>query len=69
MASKNWKADFDRDGYIFYPGFLDSQEASELAENMDRYIADVIPTQPSDQIFYEDKDDPGSLKQIQRMFE
>jgi phytanoyl-CoA hydroxylase len=69
MSQINWKEDFDRDGYIFYPGFLNEEEAGDLTENVSRYIREIIPAMPADQVFYDDRDDPNSLKQIQSMFD
>ena len=68
MQKKELKESFDRDGYILYRGFLNENEISELAENVNRYIRDVVPTMPQDRVYYDVKDDPNSLKQIQEMF-
>lgn len=60
---------FLNDGYVAFPGFLATQQVEELQENVDRFIRNVIPKMPSEEVFYEDKARPETLKQIQRMFE
>ena len=59
---------FERDGYIALPGFLNEAEVAELDAELKAVIADVVPTLPREWVFYEDKDDPTSLKQIQQLF-
>lgn len=68
MDNRDWKENFDRDGFIFYPGFLNEQEMVKLSENVDRYIDEIIPTMPPEQVYFDNRDDPDSLKQIQEMF-
>ncbi len=60
---------FRADGYVALPGFLDEQELAELRENVARFIDQVAPTMPREEVFYESKADRGTLKQLQRMFE
>lgn len=62
------KEAFARDGYVFFKGFMNSDEISALQTQVDRFIADVVPTLPRDQVFYEDKSRPDTLKQIQRLW-
>ena len=59
---------FDRDGYLALPGFLNEAELGELHAQLARVIAEVVPTLPREQVYYEDKSDPTSLKQIQQLF-
>ncbi|WP_419189836.1 phytanoyl-CoA dioxygenase family protein [Stieleria marina] len=42
---------------------------SQLLSNVERFLADVVPKISTDHLFYEDKEDPTSLKQIQQMGE
>ncbi|UCH25983.1 MAG: phytanoyl-CoA dioxygenase family protein [Trueperaceae bacterium] len=63
------REDFNRDGYVALRGFLSDAEVAEVHQNLERLIAEVLPTLPRAQVFFEDKDDPGTLKQIQRLFE
>ncbi|QDU90483.1 Phytanoyl-CoA dioxygenase (PhyH) [Pirellulimonas nuda] len=58
---------FVRDGYVQLPGFRAGEELAEIERNLTRFIDEIVPTLPSDEVFYEDKRDRTSLKQIQRM--
>lgn len=60
---------FDRDGYIALPGFLDAHEVEELRGEIRRYIREVAPRLPREEVFYEVKDQPETIKQLQRMFQ
>lgn len=58
---------FRRDGYIVVRSFLDQAEVADVYTNLDRLINDVVPTLPREQIFYEDKENTATLKQIQQL--
>jgi phytanoyl-CoA hydroxylase len=62
------KEAFDRDGYVVLPGFLSREEVAELSQEVDRYVRDVVPGLPVEEVFYERKGHPETLKQLQRMF-
>lgn len=59
-----WKEPFDEKGYLSLGGFLSPDELAELTTKMTTFIAGVVPQMPPQHAFYEDKDDPGSLKQL-----
>jgi phytanoyl-CoA hydroxylase len=61
------KRSFKADGFAAIPQFFVGEELSELIDNVDRFINDVVPKMPSQQVFYENKQDPTTLKQIQKM--
>jgi phytanoyl-CoA hydroxylase len=63
------KAVFDELGYVVLRGFLSVAEVAEARRELDRYITEVIPTIPVDYVFYEDKSDPATLKQLPNMQE
>ncbi len=63
------KAHFDEHGYVSLPGFLTPDEVADLNRHIDTFIADVVPTMPRERVFYEDVDDPSTLKQLLRLFE
>lgn len=69
MDPTKLKQDFDFDGYIYYPGFLNDQEVCDVRDNVSRYIREVVPKMPQERVYYDDNHDPDSLKQIQKMFE
>lgn len=60
--------DFDRDGYLSVPGFFDADEVAELNANTARYIREVVPGMPASEVYYEDKEDSSTLKQLQMMW-
>ncbi|NOX98945.1 MAG: hypothetical protein GXP30_04295 [Verrucomicrobia bacterium] len=61
------KQDYDQHGYTIVREFLNQSELSELQENLDRYIREIVPTLPDADAFYEDRDRPETLKQLQHM--
>lgn len=61
---KTIKNEFQRDGYVFIPGFLSTDEVDKIRNNFDRVIDQVVPEMPEKHVFYEDKDDASSLKQL-----
>jgi len=61
-------ATFARNGYVALAQFLDNSSLADLRENLRRFLADILPSLPPHHVFYEDKSDPKTLKQIQQMF-
>ena len=61
---KSLKAAFDREGYVFIPGFLSVQEVDELNQHLAYFIDHSVSMMPSGEVFYEDKDDVSTLKQL-----
>lgn len=61
--------EFNLNGYVSLPQFAETGQIEEINKELKRYIEKVIPTQPAEEVFYENKDDPNTLKQIQKMFE
>ena len=58
-------SDLNKDGFAVIREFLSSSEITELHAHMDRYLCDVVPNMPPEHVFYEDRSDPTSLKQMQ----
>lgn len=63
------KTDFDEAGYVALPGFLDAGEIEELQRETGRFIEETVHTLPEEAVYYEDKSDPLTLKQVQRIHE
>lgn len=59
--------EFHLDGYVSIPEFFESEEVEDIRNNMDRFIREVVPTMPAAEVYYDDKDDPQTLKQIQQL--
>jgi len=60
---------FRSDGYVCVDPLYSPTEIDNLNAEIARFIRDVVPTMPTAQVYYEDKADKTSLKQIQRMFD
>ena len=58
---------FERDGYVQIPAFLDSSIITQVDQQLQRFIRNTVPTMPSEQVFYEIKGEPSTLKQIQHL--
>lgn len=63
------QADFNRDGYVHIDPLYGTEEVREIVENLDRFIRNKVPNIPESQVYYEDRHDANSLKQIQKIFE
>ena len=63
------KSSFEEDGFIAVPGFCEADELQSIESALARFIDEVLPSLPSEEVFYEDKGDQTTLKQIQRMHE
>ena len=61
------RSQFQRDGFVVIPQFLATADFDELTTNLDRYIRDVVPTLADSDAFYQDKQRPETLKQMQHM--
>lgn len=60
---------YDDDGYVCVSPLFDALKMAEINAELARFIADVVPQMPAAQVYYEDKADKTSLKQIVKMFE
>ncbi|MDA1232583.1 MAG: phytanoyl-CoA dioxygenase family protein [Planctomycetota bacterium] len=61
------KEQFDLHGFVIVRQFLEKHDFTELHENLNRYIQDVVPTLPDADAFYQDRSRSETLKQLQRM--
>lgn len=69
MKADELRTRFDQDGYVAIRPLFDSETIAELRAETSRFIRDVVPTMPDARVYYEDKSDRASLKQIQKMFD
>jgi phytanoyl-CoA hydroxylase len=58
---------FATEGFVVFRQFVVDEELAELIANVDRFIRDIVTQLPQEQVFYEDKNDRATLKQIQQM--
>jgi phytanoyl-CoA hydroxylase len=61
------KEHYDQHGFAIVRQLLEKHDFTELLENLNRYIRDVVPTLPDADAFYQDRSRPETLKQLQRM--
>ena len=62
-------AHFNKEGYVHIQPLLPEAELANLRENLERVVNDVLPRIPETQKYFDVKDDPNSLKQIQMLHE
>ena len=60
---------FYDEGFLKIPSFFNAAELAEIEKNLRRFVRELIPSLAPAEVFYEDKNQSGSLKQIQRMHE
>lgn len=61
------KEHYDQHGFVIVRQLLEKKDLTELHENLNRYVRDVVPTLPDADAFYQDRSRPETLKQLQRM--
>lgn len=65
----NLKTSFDDAGYVVVKSFLDAEEIAELQSRTDRFIVATVQNLPQEAVYYEDKNDVATLKQVQSVHE
>ena len=63
------KDSFDKQGYIVVEKFLNTDEVLELQKQTERFVQEVVPGIPPEEVFYEIAGDKSSLKQVQKLYE
>lgn len=58
---------YDNQGYVRIPGFLDQTAVEDIRANMKRFIVEELPKLPHSEVFYENKQDRSTLKQIAKI--
>lgn len=58
------KRDYDRDGFIAIRPLFDAARMAELNDALDRYIRDCVPKMKDTEVFYEEKGNRATLKQM-----
>ena len=62
-----YREDYLRDGFVVVRDFFTGEGFDELAGELDRYVAEVVPTLPDSDAFFQDRKSPETLKQMQHM--
>jgi phytanoyl-CoA hydroxylase len=63
------KRKFLSDGFIFFPGFLNKEEIELVKNRLSEFIKNKVPEMPETEVYYEDKADKNTLKQLQKLFD
>lgn len=67
--SADYRQQFQELGYARIPSFINADEVALIHENLQRLISEVVPHLPDTEVFYEDKADKTSIKQIIRLYQ
>jgi phytanoyl-CoA hydroxylase len=62
-------SDLNDNGYVVLPEFVHGTQLDELQSKIDEFIRNVVPAMPSEFVFFEDKQRPETLKQLQSLHE
>ena len=66
---KELQGSFEENGFIFFPGFLNKKEITEVKKRLAFFLKNRVSKMPSKMVYFEDKWDESTLKQLQRLFE
>ncbi len=66
---RHLKPAFDRDGFVAIDPLFDGRRMEEINAEVDRVLKDVVPRMPVEQVYYENKNDRSTIKQLQKLFE
>ncbi|MFL2908960.1 MAG: phytanoyl-CoA dioxygenase family protein [Limisphaerales bacterium] len=58
---------YNSNGFVAITSFFDKKESEEIEFELSRFLEEIMPCLESSEIYYEDKCNHKSLKQIQRM--
>ena len=60
---------FRRDGYVYFPAFIDRESVDEVRARLDDFIEKIVSTLPRTEVYYETAGDSSTLKQMQKLHE
>lgn len=67
--SATLRNDFNRDGYIHVDALYSADEIDEISHKLTDFIVEHVPSMPPSEVYYEDKHDPNTLKQLQKIYQ
>ena len=62
-----YKTRFREEGYVAITGFLSHDEIKAIDAKINDLVASTVPAMPPEHVFYEDKGDVSTLKQLQHL--
>jgi len=66
---ENVQADFDRNGFVRIESVYAQSEMIRIRAALNRFLKVGVPEMPPQDVYYEDRDDKTSIKQLQRLFD
>jgi len=66
---REFQRQYDEQGFAVAQQFLTAEGVAEVSSNLDRYIADVVPTLSPMDVFFEDKSARNQIRMLPRMCE
>ncbi len=63
------RADFDRDGYLRVAPLFTAEAMAQIDTALGAFLRAGVQKMPPEQVYFEDPNDPGTLKQLQRLFD
>jgi phytanoyl-CoA hydroxylase len=62
------RKEFLENGFIFFPNFLNKEEIDLVQQKISEFIEEKVPEMEEKEVYYEDKNDLNTLKQLQHLF-
>lgn len=60
-------AKLQQNGFVVLREFAEPETLAEIEQRLQRVIEEVLPSLPPEQVYFEDRDNPQTLKQIQQL--
>ncbi len=67
MISPTELTEFDTNGFVVLRQFVRGNDLEHLIAKLDGFMREVVPAMPPEHVFYEDKSDRSTLKQLQQL--
>lgn len=65
MKKQKSKEQFDQDGYLYFPGFLDKNETNQIKSRLDKIVEEGLQDIPTEHIKFENTENKQGVKMIQ----
>tara|TARA_R110002096_G_scaffold26693_4_gene82241 strand:- start:8 stop:739 length:732 start_codon:yes stop_codon:yes gene_type:complete len=65
MKKQKSKEQFDQDGYLYFPGFLDKIETNQIKSRLDKIVEEGLQDIPTGHIKFENTENKQGVKMIQ----
>ena len=65
MKKQKSKKQFDQDGYLYFPGFLDKIETNQIKSRLDKIVEEGLQDIPTGHIKFENTENKQGVKMIQ----